>query len=81
MTEKTMKETNDAFVETLNSTLRKNDKKNHLYEVVRKKGTPPHDAKSLKSLTTFNSSRAGFTPSHEMTIRRPSPLVAPSPTI
>ena len=76
LTGKTMKETNGEFVETLHSSLRKHEE-THMYKVVRKMGTPQHVSKSLRSLTSYNSGRAGYSPSNLMIIRRPSPQSTP----
>ena len=69
LTGKTMKYTNGEFVETVHSTLRKFEEV-HCKKTVRKMGTPIHVQRSLQTLSTFNSARAGFTPPSEMTIRK-----------
>ena len=47
---------------------------NHGYKVVRKLGSQTHLKKSKKSLITFNSKRAGFSPASDLTLRKtPSP--------
>ena len=48
------------------------------YAQVRKKGTPQHIIQSVKTMTGFNSGRAGFSPSEELTLRKPR---RPTPNI
>ena len=76
LTGKTMKYTNGEFVETVHSTLRKFEE-DHGKKIVRKMGTPIHVQRSLQTLSTFNSARAGFTPPSEMTIRKSTPRSTP----
>ena len=78
MTGITMKDTNGEFVETVHSSLRRYEE-THGTKIVRKKGTPQHLLQSQRTLTGYNSRRAGFSPAYEMTIRKKrspkSPLV------
>ena len=69
LTGKTMQDTNGEYVETLHSSLRVHEE-THGYKVKRKMGTPIHLNKAKKSITSFNSVRAGFSPAHELTLRR-----------
>ena len=71
-----MKYTNGEFVETVHSTLRKFEEV-HGKKIVRKMGTPVHVQRSLETISTFNSSRAGFTPPSEMTLRKSTPRSTP----
>ena len=61
LTNTTMRDTNGEYVETLQSSLRIHEE-NHGYKVVRKLGTPTHLQKAKRSLVSFNSKRAGFSP-------------------
>ena len=73
MTNTTMRDTNGEFVETLHSSLHIHEE-NHGYKVVRKLGSQTHLKKSKKSLITFNSKRARFSPASDLTLRKtPSP--------
>ena len=77
ITNSTMRDTNGEFVETLHSSLHIHEE-NHGYKVVRKLGTQVHLKKAKNSLTSFNSKRAGFSPAHDLTLRknsRPAHLV------
>ena len=76
LTGKTMKYTNGEFVETVHSTLRKFEEV-HGKKIVRKMGTPIHVQRSLETISTFNSARAGFTPPSLMTIRKSTPRSTP----
>ena len=71
-------DTNGEFVETVHSSLRRYEE-THGTKIVRKKGTPQHLIQSQRTLTGYNSRRAGFSPAYEMTIRKKnspqSPLV------
>ena len=58
MTGVTMKDTNEEFVETVHSSLRKY--KETGFKIVRKKGTPQHVTQAKRSQTRYNSRRAGF---------------------
>ena len=71
ITNSTMRDTNGEFVETLHSSLRIHEE-NHGYKVVRKLGTQVHLKKAKNSLTSFNSKRAGFSPAHDLTLRKKS---------
>ena len=42
-----------------------------------KKGTPQHLIQSKRTLTGYNSRRAGYSPAHEMTIRKVKPSQSP----
>ena len=66
-----MRETNGEFVETLHSSLRIHEE-SHGFKVVRKMGTPSHLQKAKRSLVSFNSTRAGFSPARDLTLRRKS---------
>ena len=77
LTNKTMRETNGEFVETLHSSLRIHEE-SHGYKVVRKLGTPNHLKKAKRSLVSFNSTRAGFSPARDLTLRRKSSPRPPS---
>ena len=46
-------------------------------KIVRKMGTPIHVQRSLETISTFNSARAGFTPPSVMTIRKSTPRSTP----
>ena len=77
LTNKTMRDTNGEFVETLHSSLRIHEE-SHGYKVVRKLGTPNHLKKAKRSLVSFNSTRAGFSPARDLTLRRKSSPRPPS---
>ena len=49
----------------------------HGTKIVRKKGTPQHLIQSKRTLTGYNSRRAGYSPAHEMTIRKVKPSQSP----
>ena len=49
----------------------------HGTKIVRKKGTPQHLIQSVRTLTGYNSRRAGYSPAHEMTIRKVKPSQSP----
>ena len=72
----TMKATNGEFVETVHSSLRRYEE-THGTKIVRKKGTPQHLIQSVRTLTGYNSRRAGYSPAHEMTIRKVKPSQSP----
>ena len=63
-------------METLHSTLRKFEEV-HGKKIVRKMGTPVHVQRSLETFSTFNSSRAGFTPPSEMTLKVNTKIYSP----
>ena len=42
-----------------------------IHASMRKRGTPQHVIQSVKTMTAFNSGRAGFSPSEELTLRKP----------
>ena len=65
----TFKDTNGEYSEALHSRLRIHEERSG-FKVVRKKGTIIHQQKSLQSLTTFNSKRAGLTSSTEFRLRK-----------
>ena len=71
LTNTTMRETNGEFVETLHSSLRIHEE-SHGFKVIRKLGTPSHLQKAKRSLVPFNSTRAGFLPAKDLTLRRKS---------
>ena len=50
----------------------------HGTKIVRKKGTPQHILQAVKTMTGYNSGRAGFSPSEELTLRKPR---RPTPNI
>ena len=64
-----MQDTNGEYVETLHSSLRVHEE-THGYKVKRRLGIPVHPEKAKKSLTSFKSVRAGFSPAHELTLRK-----------
>ena len=76
MTGITMKDTKGEFVETVHSSLRRYEE-THGTKIVRKKGTPQHLIQSVRTLTGYNSRRAGYSPAHEMTIRKVKPSQSP----
>jgi hypothetical protein len=80
LTNKTMRETNGEFVETLHISLRIHEE-SHGYKLVRKLGTPNHLKKAKRSLVSFNSTRAGFSPARDLTLRRKSSPRPPSSPI
>ena len=73
-------ETNGEYVESAHSTL-KNHEKRSSFAIVTKLGTKIHHMKSLQSISSFNSKKAGFTPSREFKLRKScniSPVVKPT---
>ena len=68
---KTFKDTNGEFVESLHNSLRRHEEI-HKFKVVNKLGSAGHIKKSLGSISTFNTMKAGFIPATEFTIRRKS---------
>ena len=76
MTGITMKDTNGEFVETMHSSLRRYEE-THGTKIVRKKGTPQHLIQSVRTLTSYNSRRAGYLPAHEITIHKVKPSQSP----
>ena len=72
-----MRETNGEFVETLHSSLRIHEE-SHGFKVVKKLGTPTHLKKAKRSLMSLKSTKAGFSPARDLTLRRQSSPHPPS---
>ena len=70
-----MKSTNGEFVESTHSALRIHEEK-HGYKVVKKLGEESHIKKSIRSLTSFNSKRAGFSPIQSLKLKKKSSMLS-----
>ena len=75
----TFRDTNGEFSEAIHSSLRIHEERLG-FKVVKKMGTIIHLQKSLQSLSTFNSKRAGLTSSTEFRLRS-KPVVQTAPSV
>ena len=72
-------DTNGKFSEVIHSSLRIHEERLG-FKVVKKMGTIIHLQKSLQSLSTFNSKRAGLTSSAEFRLRS-KPVIQTAPSV